>query len=173
MEERKLIELARTGDADAFCRLYGSYQMRLYRYAFYRLGNAADAEDAVSECVLSAWKQIGSLRKADAFPAWIFRILSACCGRLIRQQIQRRNQVSLDAADSGSGGGNCNGEKTASACSSNVAAIDGGGLRVVDDPLQVTEDLEHFWTGAWVEICKEMKGRYPKHNWDYRVVEKE
>jgi len=40
-------------------------------------------------------------------------------------------------------------------------------------PLQVTEDLEHFWTGAWVEICKEMKGRYPKHNWDYRQTEKE
>ena len=40
-------------------------------------------------------------------------------------------------------------------------------------PLQVTEDLEHFWTGAWVEICKEMKGRYPKHNWDYTVVEKD
>jgi len=40
-------------------------------------------------------------------------------------------------------------------------------------PLQVTEDLEHFWTGAWVEICKEMKGRYPKHNWDFRVAEKE
>ena len=40
-------------------------------------------------------------------------------------------------------------------------------------PLQVTEDLENFWTGAWVEICKEMKGRYPKHNWDYRVAEKE
>lgn len=40
-------------------------------------------------------------------------------------------------------------------------------------PLQVTEDLEGFWTGAWVEICKEMKGRYPKHNWDNRLVEKE
>ena len=38
-------------------------------------------------------------------------------------------------------------------------------------PLQVTEDLEHFWTGAWVEICKEMKGRYPKHNWDYTIPE--
>ncbi len=40
-------------------------------------------------------------------------------------------------------------------------------------PLQVTEDLEYFWMGAWVEICKEMKGRYPKHNWDYRVAEKD
>lgn len=40
-------------------------------------------------------------------------------------------------------------------------------------PLQVTEDLENFWTGAWVEICKEMKGRYPKHNWEYKIVEKE
>ena len=36
-------------------------------------------------------------------------------------------------------------------------------------PLQITDDLEHFWTGAWIQICKEMKGRYPKHNWDYRV----
>ena len=38
-------------------------------------------------------------------------------------------------------------------------------------PLQVTDDLENFWTGTWKEICKEMKGRYPKHNWDYRVCE--
>ncbi|MCR4823069.1 MAG: DEAD/DEAH box helicase, partial [Treponema sp.] len=35
-------------------------------------------------------------------------------------------------------------------------------------PLQITDDLENFWKGAWLEICKEMKGRYPKHNWDYR-----
>lgn len=32
-------------------------------------------------------------------------------------------------------------------------------------PLQITDDLEHFWTDSWPEICKEMKGRYPKHNW--------
>lgn len=38
-------------------------------------------------------------------------------------------------------------------------------------PLQVTDDLENFWNGAWVEICKEMKGRYPKHNWDMRKTE--
>lgn len=39
-------------------------------------------------------------------------------------------------------------------------------------PLQITDDLENFWTSTWTEICKEMKGRYPKHNWDYKIVEK-
>ena len=38
-------------------------------------------------------------------------------------------------------------------------------------PLQVTDDLEGFWNGAWPEICKEMKGRYPKHNWNYKICE--
>ena len=36
-------------------------------------------------------------------------------------------------------------------------------------PLQITNDLSNFWDGAWIEICREMKGRYPKHNWDYRI----
>ncbi|MBP5250856.1 MAG: DEAD/DEAH box helicase [Treponema sp.] len=40
-------------------------------------------------------------------------------------------------------------------------------------PLQVTQDLDNFWPNTWPEICKEMKGRYPKHNWDYRVTESE
>ncbi|MCR5605860.1 MAG: DEAD/DEAH box helicase [Treponema sp.] len=40
-------------------------------------------------------------------------------------------------------------------------------------PLQVTDNLESFWINTWPEICKEMKGRYPKHNWDYRLVEKD
>ena len=38
-------------------------------------------------------------------------------------------------------------------------------------PLQVTSDLEHFWEETWPEICSEMKARYPKHNWNYRVVQ--
>lgn len=38
-------------------------------------------------------------------------------------------------------------------------------------PLQVTKDLENFWANTWPQICKEMKGRYPKHNWDYRIAD--
>lgn len=32
-------------------------------------------------------------------------------------------------------------------------------------PIQVTDDLERFWSGSYKEVRKEMKGRYPKHSW--------
>ncbi|VVT18581.1 ATP-dependent helicase HrpB [Erythrobacter sp. EC-HK427] len=32
-------------------------------------------------------------------------------------------------------------------------------------PIQATRDLPGFWRGSWVDMCKDMKGRYPKHRW--------
>ncbi|WP_340586471.1 ATP-dependent helicase HrpB [Erythrobacter alti] len=32
-------------------------------------------------------------------------------------------------------------------------------------PIQATRDLPGFWRGSWADVCKEMKGRYPKHRW--------
>lgn len=97
LEEREDVNAARNGDVDAFCRVYEQYRDRLYRYAFYRLGNAQDAEDAVSECVLSAFRQIGQLRDAKAFPAWIFKILAAVCAKTVKAQAEHKKSISLEA----------------------------------------------------------------------------
>ena len=32
-------------------------------------------------------------------------------------------------------------------------------------PIQTTRDLLGFWAGSWADVAKEMRGRYPKHNW--------
>ena len=92
MDER-LINEAIAGSREAFAELYGSYRDRLYRYALYRLGSPEDAEDAVGECVLAAWKSIGSLRSSKAFSSWIFRILSNCCASRIKEAIGSRGNV--------------------------------------------------------------------------------
>ena len=85
-----------------FCRLYGEYKDKLYRYALYRLGDPGEAEDAVSDCIMAAWQSIGKLRSTEAFGAWIFSILRNCCAAHIREAIRKRraDEVLAEAASS-------------------------------------------------------------------------
>lgn len=93
MEEKRLAEQAVKGNQEAFCELYDLYKDRLFRYAFYRLGDAASAEDAVSDSVLDAWKSIGALRNPRAFSPWIFRILNVKCSKQLQRMISEKENL--------------------------------------------------------------------------------
>lgn len=57
------------------------------------------------------------------------------------------------------------GEKTTPLVAKGRKAIVMELLSPAQRPLQVTRDLAGFWRGAYKEVQKEMKGRYPKHVW--------
>lgn len=81
-----LVKLARQGDSDAFAELYSFYSKDLYRFASYMLNSPDDAEDAVQEALLTAFRSIFSLEKPEAFKSWLFKILSNCCKSILRSR---------------------------------------------------------------------------------------
>lgn len=74
-----LAERSKQGDAHAFSQLYSAYATELFRFAVYMTGNKEDAEDAVQEALLSAWRNIHTLNDTSLFKVWIFKILSNRC----------------------------------------------------------------------------------------------
>lgn len=89
LEELRLIKMAKRGNIDAFGRLYENVYKDLYRFAFFMLKDAHDAEDVVSDTVTDAFEGIGRLRKDEAFRGWIFRILANKCKRMLKGYAQR------------------------------------------------------------------------------------
>ena len=70
-----LVELARTGDAEAFGMLYDHYHVSVYRFLYYRVGSVALAEDLASESFFRALRCRGSFRgQGKDFGAWLMTI---------------------------------------------------------------------------------------------------
>ncbi len=85
MEKSSLVQRAKDGDVNAFAELYKEIYKDLYRFALYMLKNPTDAEDIVSDTVVNAFAAIHKLRSADAFKAWIFKILSNKCRSKLKE----------------------------------------------------------------------------------------
>lgn len=94
--EKELVIKAKKGDKLAFARLYSLYKDKLYRYAYYKLGNYDDAQDAVCDTVLLAYEQIDTLKKPSSFNSWIFKIHGATCSKYIKLQIDKRELKDID-----------------------------------------------------------------------------
>lgn len=81
---------------ERFMELYETVYKDLYRLAYYYLGNAQDAEDAVGETVLKAYENFDSLRKEVAFRGWIFKILVNQCKTQQRRGNGRKSAELLE-----------------------------------------------------------------------------
>ena len=95
----KLVALARDGDADAFGELYSIYSKEMYCYACSMVGNPDLAQDAVQDAVMAAFKEIKTLRNADSFKGWLFRILNSACRR--QYNLSTENLPLIEEADTG------------------------------------------------------------------------
>ena len=69
------VRRAKNGDKDAFCNLIRINKMSMYRVAKSILSKEEDVEDAVSEAILKAYKNIKSLKDESLFKTWLIRIV--------------------------------------------------------------------------------------------------
>jgi len=70
-----LVSAARAGDGDAFMELVRIETPEAFRLTLAILRNPADAEDALQEAFVHAWRELPSLRDADRWSAWLRRLV--------------------------------------------------------------------------------------------------
>lgn len=70
-----LIARCKAGDRDAYYKLYKLYSRSMYNVCYRITGRQEDAEDALQEAFISAFKNLGSYRADATFGAWLKRIV--------------------------------------------------------------------------------------------------
>ena len=87
------VKRAKNGDKEAFCNLVRVNKIAIYRVAKSILNNEDDIEDAVSEAVLKAYKNIKTLRDESFFKTWLIRIVINESNNLYKK---RAKEIAVD-----------------------------------------------------------------------------
>jgi len=87
--EPVLLASARRGDSAAFERLVESYRGELYAHCYRMLGSVQDAEDALQESLLGAWRGMAGFEGRSSLRAWLYRVSTNACLRLIARRPRR------------------------------------------------------------------------------------
>jgi RNA polymerase sigma-70 factor, ECF subfamily len=74
-EEACLVDQAKSGEPEAFAKLYDAYVERVSRYIFFRVSEDGDMEDLVSQVFLKAWENLDRYKVGRSpFIAWLYTI---------------------------------------------------------------------------------------------------
>ena len=88
---------ARGGDEDAFRELTEPHRRELQVHCYRILGSVQDAEDAVQETLLSAWRALPSFEGRSSLRTWLYRIATNRCLNTLRDD--RRRPAEMAAAE--------------------------------------------------------------------------
>lgn len=72
------------GDDDAFAVLVHRHSSPLLALAYHMLGSIPDAEEAVQDALISAWRRLPEFRGDAAFRTWMYRIVTNRCLNILR-----------------------------------------------------------------------------------------
>lgn len=84
-----LVEAARGGDEHAFRALVEPLGRELHAYAYRMLGGFHDADDALQESRLKAWRGLATYEPRASFRAWMYRIVTNTCLDLLKVRSRR------------------------------------------------------------------------------------
>ncbi|MGH2830169.1 MAG: RNA polymerase sigma factor [Actinomycetota bacterium] len=101
--DAEIVGRVRSGDTAAFAVLVARYRDRLGRYAVHMLGDREDAEEALQDAFVRAYRSLARCDGGERFGPWLFGILVNRCRTAGRRAARRhrmfvRDQVSLAQA---------------------------------------------------------------------------
>ena len=100
--DEQLVNAARAGDRAAFSALFARDRDLVYAYAYARLLNREDAEDAMQDTFIRAYQSLGRLRGPGAWQAWLMQITrNLCSDALRRKRVRRTEPVDPEWLDGG------------------------------------------------------------------------